>query len=100
MSFILGDWNEEMKTSIDNAATAGIVMTCSTHDEGSRISKAFPAGYKDALRPENTDSLIVLAACDEYGKLLRHVEENGYSFKLRGQDVPAGIVPFVKSEET
>ena len=97
MSFVLGDEDKELQKKIEMADSAGIIMTCSTHDEGSRITSAYPAAYKSSTQFK--DSIIVLAACDEYGELLRHVEKTKYDYKLRGQDVPAGIVPFVKSDE-
>ncbi len=95
MSFVTGDYNENLVQAIRKASDDGIVMTCSTHDEGSRIVDAYPAGHM-----ADTLSLIVLAACDEYGKLLRNVEDNKYHYMLRGQDVAAGIIPFLKSEDT
>ena len=97
MSFVLGgDSDTELASQITSANEAGIVMTCSTHDEGSRITKAWPASYKT----ESLDSLIVLAGCDEYGKLLRDIDTNKYDYRICSQNVPAGIVPFVKSAET
>ncbi len=68
---MLGNDNgHKMRNMMRRAEDAGIVMTCSTHDEGSRIDNAYPAGYKDELK----HSLLVLAACDKYGTLLRDVE--------------------------
>lgn len=95
MSFALGeDPDEVVKDKIVKAGKAGIVMTCSSHDEGARIVTAYPATYKSQC-----NALLVLAACDEYGKLLREIDSSSYSYKLRGQNVPAGVVPFIKSEE-
>jgi hypothetical protein len=96
MSFVIDDdKNEELLEELNSATKDDIVMTCSTHDEGSRIVDASPAKYKG-----ESVSLIVLAACDEYGKLLREVEETKYHYKIRGRDVAAGVIPFLKSEET
>lgn len=100
MSFALSQEDEKVRESISVAAKHGIVLTCSTHDEGSKVTEAYPASYKSQLGEELRKSLIVLAACDEYGKLLRHIEEDRYDYKLRGQNVPAGSVPFVTSPET
>lgn len=95
MSFVLGeDPDRVMEKKIVEAGKAGIVMTCSTHDEGSRIATAYPATSKSQC-----NALLVLTACDEYGKLLREIDPDSYSYKLRGQNVPAGVVPFIKSEE-
>ncbi|KAF4452933.1 Peptidase S8/S53, subtilisin/kexin/sedolisin [Fusarium austroafricanum] len=95
MSFVLGeDPDRVMEKKIIEAGKAGIVMTCSTHDEGSRIQKAYPASSMgDCI------ALLVLAACDEYGKLLRDIEPSLYSYMLRGQNVPAGVVEFIQSSE-
>ncbi|KAI5924908.1 peptidase S8/S53 domain-containing protein [Camillea tinctor] len=96
MSFVIGDSNDNLVQALRRASDDGIVMTCSTHDEGSRIIKAYPAGHKS-----DTMSIIVLAACDEYGKLLRNIEDsNDYDYMLQGQDVAAGIVPFLNSKDT
>lgn len=96
MSFAISEKDTEMQRAVERASDAGIVMTCSMHDEGSRASEAYPAGFR--IEPL-IDSLIVLAACDEYGKPLREVDESGIDYKLIGAHVPAGVVPFVKSEE-
>ncbi|KAI0169132.1 peptidase S8/S53 domain-containing protein, partial [Hypoxylon sp. FL1284] len=95
MSFVFGDENKGVIDEITKATDEGIVMTCSTHDEGSRIVDAYPASWMG-----KTLSLIVLAACNDYGKLLRDVDPNQYHYKLNGQDVAAGIIPFLKSEDT
>ncbi|KAI0423857.1 hypothetical protein F5Y09DRAFT_326191 [Xylaria sp. FL1042] len=95
MSFVVGEPYEPLLKAIQKATSHGIVMTCSTHDEGSRIANAYPAKWMGT-----TLSLIVLAACDEFGELLRHVEEKEYSYKIRGKDVAAGVIPFLKWEDT
>ncbi|KAI1819685.1 hypothetical protein F4861DRAFT_526015 [Xylaria intraflava] len=95
MSFALGESSRALVNQMNKATEAGILMTCSTHDEGSRIVDAYPASLKgDSL------SLMVLAACDEYGKLLRDVQDEKYHYRIRGQDVAAGIIPFLKSDDT
>ena len=104
MSFALSaEPDKEIKKKIELAEEKGIVMVCSAHDEGSRIATAYPAAH----RVSHPNSLLVLAACDEYGKILRDVERghgteggyNDYDYMLRGQNIPAGVVPYVKSEE-
>ncbi|KAH6951191.1 hypothetical protein BKA56DRAFT_535586 [Ilyonectria sp. MPI-CAGE-AT-0026] len=95
MSFILEETTKELESQIDAASQKGIVMTCSTHDEGSRIDKAFPASLKGG-----TTSLLVLAACDVYGRILREAKEDTYDYLIRGKDVAAGVIPFLKSEDT
>lgn len=85
-----------MRDALEEASDTGIVITCSMHDEGSRTSDAYPAEYRTG---DLIDSILVLAACDEYGKPLREVDYNKIDYKLIGNHVPAGVVPFVKSEE-
>ncbi|KAI0526729.1 hypothetical protein F5B22DRAFT_655851 [Xylaria bambusicola] len=96
MSFtITADPDKAVSTQIEEASKAGIIMTCSAHDEGSRTSTAIPAKYSAEDR-----SLIRLAASDEYGKILRETDKNNYDYLIPGQDVAAGVIPFLKSEDT
>ena len=81
--------------AIGKATREGIVMTCSTHDEGSKTEAAWPASLKGPGK-----SLIVLAACDKDGRTLRNIEDHAYDFLLPGQKVSAGNIPFLKSDET
>lgn len=96
MSFVIGDDNDDVKKAVKRASSRGIIMTCSTHDEGSRTRSAYPASYRS---DSDCDSVIVLAACDQYGKLLRDDDKPKPHYRLIGDRVRAGIVPFVKSEE-
>lgn len=84
-----------MLREIEEAHKQGIMMTCSAHDEGSRLIDAWPASYHMESR-----SLITFAACGEYGKVLRDTREVTYDYLIRGQDVTAGFIPFLKSEDT
>lgn len=96
MSFIIReDVNEALRDQISEASKEGIVMTCSAHDEGLRTGKVYPASYHG----EGT-SLFCLAASDEYGKPLRQLEDMGYDYMIRGKDVAAGAIPFLKSEDS
>jgi hypothetical protein len=94
MSFVIGKSTEDLETEINNAARQSIVMTCSTHDEGSRIEKAFPVSFK-----KEAVFFIVLAACDEYGRALQEVDEQGCHYLILGRKVAAGGIPFLKSED-
>ncbi|KAL1889130.1 hypothetical protein Sste5346_009076 [Sporothrix stenoceras] len=63
MSFALSSDSDTMFDMVKLASSlVGIVMTCSTHDEGSRAIRAYPAAYR---KDDRFDSIIVLAACDE-----------------------------------
>ncbi|KAF4460275.1 hypothetical protein FALBO_12951 [Fusarium albosuccineum] len=95
MSFTLGETTAGLVKQVNSASNMGIVMTCSTHDEGYRVDKAFPAHLRGGSL-----SLLVLAACDRYGRILRETREDTYDYLIRGKDVPAGVIPFLKSEDT
>ncbi|KAI9167901.1 subtilisin-like protein [Paramyrothecium foliicola] len=99
MSFVIGENDPSVSWMVENATRHGIVMVCSTHDEGSRFRTAWPAAY--AINDDRNDrSIITLAACDEYGKLLRNLREDEYRYMICGQDVTAGVIPFLDSEPT
>jgi hypothetical protein len=95
MSFVMGERTKELDDEIQDATKRGIVMTCATHDEGYKIDKAWPADYHG-----DTASLLVLAACDEYGRVLREFAKNNCDYLIRGRNVAAGVIPFLKSEDT
>ncbi|KLU86959.1 hypothetical protein MAPG_05966 [Magnaporthiopsis poae ATCC 64411] len=58
MSVVISEDTQEMKDQIRAAADAGIVMTCTVHDEGSRITEAYPIHRKG----QTSGNLLVLAA--------------------------------------
>lgn len=100
MSFTIGENatgrdDGALTKQITTASEKGIVMTCSAHDEGARIENAAPAKFKS-----DVTSLFVLAASDEYGRLLRDCEDSSYHYRIPGKDVVAGAVPFLDSEKT
>lgn len=97
MSFALSDPGTNLSKKVNEARDRGIIMTCSAHDEGSRVKPAYPASYRE--ENNEVDSIIVLAACDQYGKLLREAAVQEPDYKFQGNHVFAGVVPFVKSEE-
>lgn len=90
---------KDLEDAVLQALEADIVVLCSSHDEGARVSKAWPASLLKS-GGDKFGKLIVTAACDDYGHLLRDVESTSYSYQLPGKDVRAGAVPFVKSTET
>ncbi|CAF3625818.1 unnamed protein product [Fusarium graminearum] len=94
MSFTIGD-KGTLADALIKATKQGIVMTCSSHGEGSKTEMAYPASLKGTDK-----SLIVLAACDEYGRALWGIEKDDYHYLLPGQNVAAGVIPFLKSNDT
>jgi hypothetical protein len=80
MSFAILDDKIPFRAACAAAADAGIVMFCSSHDEG------YPSYFNDT---------ITVNACDEFGEPLQAAKNIDYS--IRGRDVPAGVVPFLES---
>jgi len=89
MSFAMMESTTPLKTAVANAHAQGIVMLCSTHDEGPIGKQSYPA--------DATETLGIMA-CDEYGKSLRS-EEVKHDFLIQGRNVPAGVIPFLDSED-
>lgn len=90
MSFTIAEMPNGLDKEIKGADDDGILMLCSTHDEGYNVADAYPADHKRT---------ITIAACDEYGGLLRSLAESKYDFAFYGSNVPAGKIPFVESTE-
>ncbi|CAH0024479.1 unnamed protein product, partial [Clonostachys rhizophaga] len=100
MSFVVdSDPDKKLQNAVMKATENEVVTLCSTHDEGSKVHKAWPASLLTQAK-EDCGNLIVLAACDEFGQLLRDADPNSYTYQIAGKDVQAGVVPFVKSTET
>ncbi|KAI0849800.1 hypothetical protein F5Y00DRAFT_234886 [Daldinia vernicosa] len=89
MSFATLDNNPDLERACNDADAAGIVMLCSTHDEGAKIKDAYPASFP---------STISITACDEFGSPLRNSQQK-YDYGILGQDVAAGVVPFLESDD-
>lgn len=93
MSFILTEETDELRRACNDAAELGIVLLCSTNDEGLAVSTTYPASYS---------STITITACDDYGKVLRpgpQSDASSFQYKVPGQSVAAGLVPFLDSED-
>ena len=89
MSFAILETVDILRDACKEAANAGIIMLCSAHDEGSNIKTAYPAFY---------GGTFIITACDEFGKVLRTTEQE-YHYAIRGREVAAGVVPFLKSDD-
>lgn len=79
-----------LEAVVASAFNEGIVMLCSTHDEGSNVAKAYPASMT---------STLAVAACNEYGTLNRPIKDEDFQYMLQGVKVPAGVVPFLDSTD-
>ncbi|KAI0538335.1 subtilisin-like protein [Xylaria digitata] len=77
MSFTLDNKSPSLETAIVQASKKGIVLLCSTADEGENRAHAWPASFSEAL---------AIAACSDAGeKLLTSTTEAQYYF--RGENV-------------
>ncbi|KAI1454169.1 peptidase S8/S53 domain-containing protein [Annulohypoxylon moriforme] len=83
--------DEELRLALDAAAGKGIVMICSSHDEGTKVPKAWPADHEGQC-------ILVIAGCDEYGTPLREIG-NKCTCMLHGQNIAAGIIPFLEPND-
>ncbi|PON30771.1 hypothetical protein TGAM01_v200191 [Trichoderma gamsii] len=92
MSISMLEKDEDLKNQVLQAKKNKVVIVCSTHDEGSSITTSYPAEWMG-------DEVIVVTACDEYGRTLRETNENKFDFMLRGKNVAAGVIPFIASSE-
>jgi len=91
MSFTITEMPPGLEEELNGADRDGILLLCSAHDEGYNVADAFPADH-----PQTT----TIAACDEYGGLLRNLAESKYQFAVLGSNVAAGKIPFVESTES
>lgn len=77
MSFALNGTSKPLETAVEAAVRQGIVLVCSTPDEGDNRTKAWPASCADTL---------AIAACNDAGeKLVSSTTEANYYF--RGENV-------------
>jgi hypothetical protein len=95
MSITVLEESIELKNQIDKAKGEGkrIIIVCSTHDEGTRILKSWPAA-------EKSERVMVVTACDQYGQILRDPGTQEYNYMIQGQKVAAGVIPFLESSDS
>lgn len=80
-----------LHTAIDKAISQGIVIICSTADDGNNRTPSALSAHPDT---------IAIAACDSGGKPLDFSVESGYQYMVPGKDILAGAVPFVDCKES
>lgn len=88
---LLDRGKDDLEHWVSKAKEKGVIIVCSTHDEGTRLPTSYPAYWKPGL---------VISACDEYGRLLRDIDEQQYDYRIQGQNVAAGVIPFVESSDS
>ncbi|ETR98413.1 hypothetical protein M419DRAFT_38429 [Trichoderma reesei RUT C-30] len=91
MSIALLDKGNEMQHWVHKAKEKGVVIVCSTHDEGTRSLTSYPAEWKPGL---------IITSCDEYGRLLHNIDNSKYDFAVQGHNVSAGVIPFIESSDS
>lgn len=89
---LLDPGKDNMEWWVNKAREKGVIIVCSTHDEGTRSPTSYPAEWKQ-------QGILVITACDEYGRLLRDIDEKQYDYMVQGQNVAAGVIPFVESSD-
>ncbi|KAI1737059.1 peptidase S8/S53 domain-containing protein [Xylaria scruposa] len=94
MSFTIISLEEDrkLKLALQDAGEKGIVILCSTHDEGSKVAKAWPADHEG-------EYVLVVGACDELGRALSQVDTDKCTRLLLGQNVAAGVIPFLEPND-
>ncbi|OTA07300.1 hypothetical protein A9Z42_0081950 [Trichoderma parareesei] len=91
MSIALLDKGNEMQHWVHKAKEKGVIIVCSTHDEGTRSLTSYPAEWKPGL---------IITSCDEYGRLLHNIDNSKYDFTVQGYNVSAGVIPFIESSDS
>lgn len=90
MSFALDKEGSDLANEVINAAsTKGIVLICSTADEGNNQPEVWPASYNDT---------IDIAACDEMGYLAPYSNQHA-RYYFQGQKIVADASEFTDSPE-
>lgn len=77
----------ELLRAVRNAAELAILL-CANPDEG----------YNQAKSLLDTESTIVLAACDRSGNILKNVNKDHYTYRVRGKEINVGKVRFIDSK--
>ncbi|OIW30896.1 subtilisin-like protein [Coniochaeta ligniaria NRRL 30616] len=94
-SFALRDWNQAHSPSLRDvilrAKDMGVVIMCSTSDEGDLTEKVWPAAFHntDKSAAEPFDNVFPIVGCDEHGKPSRFANERAGRFFFRGEDIDA-----------
>jgi hypothetical protein len=91
MSFAFEETDTTLYDVIEKAKNKGIVILCSTADQGNNSSQVWPAGYESAT--------IAIAACNSYGNLAPWSSGVAAKYFFQGMDVATERIPYMKSEE-
>ncbi|KAI1817758.1 hypothetical protein GGS20DRAFT_531640 [Poronia punctata] len=101
-SFVLDDESSELRDLLTIALQKGIVIICSTADQGEYKVDVWPAAYYRARHDEevNFENIFPIVGCDEYGKLSRWASERAGRFMLPGENIDASSSDSVSSSSS
>ena len=84
-SFALFKMHEDLEKQINAAANKGILLICSTADEGYIRQDVWPAKY----RSSSFKNVMSIAACDSEGKLTGYSSKTLAKYRLQGENIDA-----------
>ncbi|KAI1136077.1 subtilisin-like protein [Hypoxylon sp. FL0543] len=90
-SFALRRSSPELRDVVRKARARGIVIMCSTSDEGENTDEVWPAAYytQQEGAVERFDNVFPIVGCDEHGKPSRFSNESAGRYYFRGEDIDA-----------
>ncbi|KAK1252950.1 hypothetical protein MKX08_004137 [Trichoderma sp. CBMAI-0020] len=89
MSFAILEGTQGLADACADALHNGIIILCSTPDEGLNTEMSCISGYGHTM---------TITACDEFGILAPNAPLD-YNYAIKGIDVAAGKVPFLASKD-
>ncbi|GAP83724.1 putative subtilisin like [Rosellinia necatrix] len=90
-SFALRHPSTALRDVVRKARSRGIVIMCSTSDEGENTDEVWPAAYytQQEGAVERFDNVFPIVGCDEHGKPSRFSSEAAGRYYFRGEDIDA-----------
>ncbi|KAI0539754.1 subtilisin-like protein [Xylaria digitata] len=90
-SFALRHSSTALRDVVRKARSRGIVIMCSTSDEGENTDEVWPAAYytQQEGAVERFDNVFPIVGCDEHGKPSRFSSEAAGRYYFRGEDIDA-----------
>jgi subtilisin family serine protease len=88
LSLVLFVHDESLRRAIERAEAAGILIICSTADQGYTRQDVWPAKYSKTNSNEFR-CIFPIAACNAHGKLTEYSSEIDAHYTFRGEDVIA-----------
>ena len=83
MSLVMFNSSEKLIKAIEKATGSnGIVMLCSTADDGNNYQIVYPASHP---------SVLAIAACNAFGKVTQYSTETDSDYHFQGQDIMTSL---------